>query len=49
MILANPNFVRAVPKVWLFGPVQKDDVNIIKMFYDIPCPVPTPKYPLYEH
>ena len=35
MILANPNFVRAVTKAWLFCTVEKDDVNIIKMFYDI--------------
>ena len=36
MILGNPSFVRAETKAWLFCAVEKDDVNIIKTFYDIP-------------
>ena len=39
MILASRKFVRAVPEAWFFGTVKKDDVKIIKMFYDIPATV----------
>ncbi len=39
MILANPSFVRAETKAWLFCAVEKDDVNIIKTFYDYKQPL----------
>jgi hypothetical protein len=35
MILVNRKFVRAVPEAWFLSTVEKDDVKIIKMFYDI--------------
>ncbi len=35
MILVNRKFVRAVPEAWFSSTVEKDDVKIIKMFYDI--------------
>ena len=35
MILPNRKFVRAVPEAWFSSTVEKDDVKIIKMFYDI--------------
>jgi hypothetical protein len=37
MILASWKFVRAVPEEWFPSAVKKDDVKIIKMFYDIPA------------
>jgi hypothetical protein len=36
MILASRKFVRAVSEAWFSSTVEKDDVKIIKMFYDIP-------------
>ena len=39
MILVNRKFVRAVPEAWFLSTVEKDDVKIIKMFYDIPAMV----------
>ncbi len=39
MMLVNLNLLRAVTKACLFCTVKKDDVNIIKMFYDIPSMV----------
>jgi hypothetical protein len=35
MILPNRKFVRAVPEAWFSSTVEKDDVKIINMFYDI--------------
>ena len=35
MILASPKFVRAVPEAWFTSSVEKDDVKIIELFYDI--------------
>jgi hypothetical protein len=35
MIVANPNFVCAVTEAWFPSTVKKDDIKIIKMFYDI--------------
>ena len=37
MILVNRKFVRAVPEAWFLSTVEKDDVKIMKMFYDIPA------------
>ena len=39
MILASRKFVHVVPEAWFLGTVKKDDVEIIKMFYDIPAMV----------
>ena len=39
MILANRNFMLTVTKAWIFCTVEKDDINIINMFYDIPSMV----------
>ena len=39
MILASRKFMHAVPETWFLSTVKKDDVKIIKMFYDIPATV----------
>jgi hypothetical protein len=39
MILASRKFVRAVPEAWISSTVVKDEVKIIKMFFDIPATV----------
>ncbi len=39
MILANQKFVSTVPEAWFSSTVKKDDVKIIKMFYEIPAVV----------
>ena len=37
--MTSQKFMPAVPEVWLLSTVKKDDVKIIKMFYDIPAPL----------
>ena len=39
MILASQKFVRAVPEAWFLSTVEKDDIKLTKMFYDIPATV----------
>ena len=50
-MLTSWKFVHTVPEALslLLQVVKKDDVNVIKMFYDIPDPPVTPKYHLYVH
>ena len=35
MFWVNRKFVRAVPEAWFLSTVKKDDIEIIKVFYDI--------------
>ena len=39
MILASRKFIRAVLEAWFSSTVVKDEVKIIRMFFDIPATV----------
>jgi len=49
MILTSQIFVCADPEVWFLSDVQKYDINIIEMIYDIPGFPGTQKYPQNMH